>query len=400
MKAALALLCLAPVLVAAQPGPAAFTLPNGMRVALFEDHSLPLVRGEFRLELPSPGDDAEAWLRPLGFRMIALGGSGNRSAAAFALAADGIGLELRGEQGAVAVSWSFATRSQDQEAALALIADRITRPAFDPIALEPTRIAAWSEIAETNALSRARIRFERSLLGLPEPDERALGAVDPLRLAAWHRRLFRPDRATLVLWGDLDEGQARQLALLAFGAWSVQAEPATSASGTVAEAGPFLAALPGEAPKVSLGLVEDGQDQAERRFLRPWLATYLKAAGLRIELESAVILDAEAPLGTSAETLRARLAAALDAAPASFSADDFTAVQADDAARTRLLRLHPANLLAAAAAPAHAPPTFDAAKAILARWCAPTNRRLMISGDPGSLQGLQIATQTNSRSRR
>ena len=94
MKRVPALLLLAPALLAAQTAPVAFTLPNGLKVALFENHSLPLVRGELRLDLPRPAEDGEAWLRPLGFRMLATGGSGTRSAAAFALSADAIGLDL------------------------------------------------------------------------------------------------------------------------------------------------------------------------------------------------------------------------------------------------------------------------------------------------------------------
>lgn len=401
MKPAAALFAFALVpslLMAAPPAPAAFTLPNGMKVALFEDHSLPLVRGELRLDLPAPADDGEAWLRPLGFRMLAAGGSGTRNAAAFSLASDAIGLELDLARTADAATWTFAVRAQDQEAALALLADRLTRPVFDPIALEPARLAAWSELAETNALSRARLRFERSLHGLPEPDERDLGAVDPSRLAAWHRRLFQPGRATLVLWGDLDSSQARQLALLCFGAWSAQDEPSASASRTGSERGPFLASLPGEAPKVALGLVADGQDQAARRFLRPWLAAQVKAAGLEPETGDDFILEASAPLGASAESLRARLAAALDTLPAAFSAADLAALHAEVEARERLERLHPDDLIASALGPPVAPQDLAAAKAILERWCAPANRRLMVSGDPGSLQGLQTS-QTSTPKR-
>lgn len=394
-----ALLTLAPaLLLAAPPAPATFTLPNGMKVALFEDHSLPLVRGELRLDLPSPADDAEAWLRPLGFRMLAAGGSGTRSATAFALASDAIGLDLALAQTASAATWTFTTRSQDQETALTLLADRLTRPAFDPIALEPARLAAWGELAEANALSRARLRFERSLHGLPEPDERALGAVDPVRLAAWHHRLFQPNRATLVLWGDLDQGQARQIALLCFGAWSAQREAPATASGGGPEGGPFLATLPGEAPKASLGLVADGEDHALRTFLRPWLAAQVKAAGLELEPGDGVILQADAPLGASAEALRAKLAAALDTLPASFSGVDLAALHADAEARERLLRLHPTELVESALSPAVAPTDLAAAKAVLERWCAPGNRRLMVSGDPGSLQGLQTS-QTSTPKR-
>ncbi|HET6330998.1 MAG TPA: insulinase family protein [Holophagaceae bacterium] len=385
-------LFLLPALLSADPAPTTFTLPNGLKVALFEDHSLPLLRGELRLDLPAPTEDGQAWLRPLGLSMLAAGGSGARNAAAFALGADAIGLELRLSPGPDAALWAFSTRSQDQEAALGLLADRVTRPAFDPLALEPARLAAWSELSESDALARARLRFARASSALPEPDERALGSVDAATLAAWHRRLFRPDRAVLVLWGDLDASQARQLVLLSFGAWTAVAEPASSAAPSAPEPGPFLAALPGEAPAVSIGLLEDGRDRAQRRFLRPWISAQLKAAGIALEEGDALSLRADAPLGTSAESLRARLAAALDALPASFTAADLAALRVQAATEKGLLSLHPEALLAGIAMPTEAPTDLAAAKALLDRWCAPSNRRLFASGDPGSLQGFQTST--------
>lgn len=383
----------------------AFTLPNGMQVRLFEDHSLPLVQGELRLALPPAREDGEAWLRPFGFRLLAEGGSGSRAAAAFALAADAIGLDLRLARGPVEATWTFATRAQDQEAALGLLADRVTRPVFDPLALEPARLQAWNELSNADALARARLRFERSLEALPLPGERDLASVDPARLAAWHRRLFRPDRATLVLWGDLDLAQARQLALLSFGAWPVGSPSDSIAKPDAPEPGPFLAALPGEAPVVSIGLVADGADLPQRRFLWGWMKAQLQAAGLqpsRAEGDGAVTLRATGPLGTAAETLHARLAGALDALPTAFTAASFAALKAQTTQEAALAGLHPSLRIhtadASAQAPADLPNELEAAKAVLTRWCAESNRRLFASGDPGALSGLQAsATVTPKR---
>jgi hypothetical protein len=378
----------------------AFTLPNGLQVRCLEDHSLPLVQGELRLALPPPQTDGEAWLRPFGFRLLAEGGSGSRSAAAFAQAADAIGLDLRLRRGPVEAVWSFAARAQDQEAALGLIADRVMRPAFDPLALEPARLQAWNEISNADALARASLRFSRSLESLPLPGERDLANVDPARLSSWHRRLFRPSQATLVLWGDLDPAQARQLAVLAFGAWPSEAPAQIPPAPAQPEPGPFLAALPGEAPTVSLGLASGGTDLAQRRYLQGWMETQLRAAGLRpaeAEGGAALVLTASGPLGTPAEALRTRLAGALDALPASFSAADFAALNARAAREKALEGLHPLQRIQAAGAADQAPPDLEAARAVLARWCAPANRRLFASGDPGALQGLQASTATPKR---
>lgn len=398
MKSAAILL---PVLLAAPlAAQQAFSLPNGLQVRCFEDHSLPLVQGELRLALPAPQADGEAWLRPFGFRLLSEGGSGSRSAAAFAQAADAIGLDLRLSRGPVEAVWTFAARAQDQEAALGLLADRVMRPAFDPLALESARLQAWNELANADTLARTRLRFSRSLEALPLPAEQDLGAVDPLRLSAWHRRLFRPGQATLVLWGDLDAAQARQLALLAFGAWPPGTPGGASAPPAAPETGPFLAALPGEAPVVSIGLASDGTDQPQRRFLKDWMATQLRAAGLQpsgAEDDAPLVITASGPLGIPAESLRMRLVGALDALPASLSAADYAAIAAQAANQAALAGLHPLQRVRAASAPAQAPADLGAARAVLARWCASANRRLFASGDPGALQGLQASTATPKR---
>ena len=372
-----------------------FALPNGLKVRVFEDHSLPLIRGELRLALPKPTEDGEAWLRPLGFRMLDAGGSGTRDTATFAQVSDAIGLDLRLSLAADAAVWSFSTRSQDQEAALALLADQVARPAFDPIALEASRGLAWSELSQSDALVQARLRFARSLAALPEPDALMLGAVDTPRLAAWHHRLFRPEQATLVLWGDLDAAQARQLALLSLGAWTPQNAAPSSSASLQPEPGPFLAALPGEAPAVTLGLVADGTDTAQRRFLRAWVESQLRAGGLSVETDEdsgALMVSATAPIGISAETLRARLAAALDALPEALTDSELAAISDRATHQQKLMGLHPATLVATAAQQETAPADLAAARTALSRWCAAANRRLFASGDPGSLQGLQAST--------
>ncbi|HET8715536.1 MAG TPA: insulinase family protein, partial [Holophagaceae bacterium] len=388
--AALLAISSAQALAQAPAAPQTFTLPNGLQVALFEDHSLPLVKGELRVALPPPGEDPEAWLRPLGLRMMALGGSGSRSAAAFAQAADALGIQLPASLGPRSVTWRFTARSQDQGTALDLLADRVARPAFDPQALEPVRLEAWSEASEAQALPRARLRFERSLAALPLPAERQLAALDPTRLAAWHRARFRPDAARLALWGDLDLAQARQLAILAFGAWTAGPVPAPGpapASALAPEPGPFFAALPGEASDVRIGLVADGADAAIRRYLAPWVLAQLQAAGVHPTdpRSGALVVSADAPLGLPAAPLKARLDAALEALPSTFGDRDLAALARQAAAARVLQGLHPGDQLADTLAPGEAPADLAAAQAALRRWLGPANRRLFASGDPGAL---------------
>ena len=210
--------------------PQTFSLPNGLRVVLLEDHERPLVRA--RLHLPL---DSEAATRP-GLAPLALRVLGHSDAAAFRMEdfeqlLAGAGIELTSAIRSDGLSWSLLARSRDQDLALGLLADRAFRSVVDPSTLEAERLACWRETERLDASPRTKLRQllePDSTLRAPTLD--GLTAITYEDLLAFYARMLRPDRAVLVLQGDLGQEQAKRLVFLSFGTWTVHPQPPVTAA--------------------------------------------------------------------------------------------------------------------------------------------------------------------------
>lgn len=193
-----------PVLAAA-PEPL-FRLPSGLTVVLRSDPVCPLVRLTLRVDLPD--DLAEADLHLLG-SALARGGAGPFAAPALARQLEAEGhtwsFEIRGRS----LVWSVLADSQDQEGAAEVLAHRVLRPDL---------VEGWQrlrgETAEPSGREAFRARWVRDPAHWTPPE-----GASPARLLAVARVVLRPERATLLLQGDVMPAQARQLALLQFGTW-------------------------------------------------------------------------------------------------------------------------------------------------------------------------------------
>jgi predicted Zn-dependent peptidase len=218
-----ALLTLASLALSAQPRLQQFTLPNGLRVVHLEDHERPLVRA--RLHLLMAADDTPTGrqgLAPLALRMVNLAEAAGLKAEAFDRFVEDAGIQLTGSPEPGGLEWRLLTRSRDQDRAFGLLADRLLRTVFDPAALPPQRLAVWREEEGLEAAPDTRLR--RALARAPgsRPTQASLGAIILEDLLVFHARVFRPDRAVLILHGDLGLEQAKRLVLLSLGSWTAK----------------------------------------------------------------------------------------------------------------------------------------------------------------------------------
>lgn len=231
----------------------AFSLPNGLRVVLLEDHERPLVRARLHLLLDRASGALRPGLGPLALRMLEHSDAGNLKAEDFHQLLAGAGIELMPSLRADGLAWDLVARSRDQDLALGMLADRVLRPIFDPSILEAQRLACWREVERTEAASS-----QLKLPLAPEPNWTlqaptldGLAAITYEDLLAFHTRMSRPDRAVLLLHGDLGREQARRLVFQTFGTWTalpVPVAPAAPLSPVPSpEAGALLALLlPGD----------------------------------------------------------------------------------------------------------------------------------------------------------
>jgi len=358
---------LAVLALQAQPAPQRFTLPNGLRVVHLEDHEHPLVRIRLHLRVaPADTPAGQAGLSLLALRMLAHSDAADLKAADFDRFLAGSGIRYEAFPEAEGLGWRLLARSRDQDRAMGLLADRLLRSTFDAPVLEVQRLACWRDQEHLardpqghplEALAHLpALRFSQSSLGL----------ISMESLLAFQAQVFRPDRAILILHGDLGLEQAKRLVLLSFGSWPVRKPSVgTTPAPGIATAQPPAGPEPGK----------DGSPQAGSVPIGPLAPEVLALLGLLLP-EGPALVPGKAGAKTGSYP-QERLASLRQRG---FEARDLERAKAAWLANRRLDSLHPESLLESALANAlgrgvaeegvKALP-LEALNAGLRRWLAP-----------------------------
>ena len=228
----------------AQPGVQQFTLPNGLRILHLEDHEHPLVRARLHFAIRTEDTpQGRQGLPLLLLRMFNHSETADLKAEDLDRILEESGIQLRPTLEPGGLVWNLVARSRDQDRALGLLADRLLRTVFSSRVLEVQRLATWQEVEREDLLPPERL--QRALLGDPatRPTALSLGIISLEDLLAYHARVLRPDRAVLVLHGDLGLEQAKRLVLLSLGTWTTQV-PAAGAGQPTQSAQPPSAPSP------------------------------------------------------------------------------------------------------------------------------------------------------------
>jgi zinc protease len=204
-------------------------LSNGLSLAVAERHGLPLVTALLQIEAGSLLDPpGRAGLAALSFVLMGKGarrGARLLDAAEIAAAAERLGASLEIDTGARASHLAMTVVANRLDDSLALLADIVRAPTLAADELERSRAQSLDAIrlslSDPGAL--AGLLAQRLFWG-----ETAAGAVaTPASLQrirrddvlAFLRRQLRPERATLVLAGDIGPERAQALAERYFGDW-------------------------------------------------------------------------------------------------------------------------------------------------------------------------------------
>ena len=220
-----------PVLVAPAmpwPTPVTRTLANGLQVAVFPRHALPIVQ----IQLTLPAGSAEEGTLPQGtaalLAALVRSGTSSRDADQFQRDLEGLGGSMTASVTRDNAVIAAAFLADQLSPGLELLSDAVINPILPAGALETARRVAFSTLAP-NWGSAAGLADENAWRAAfaPHPYERpmhgsvaGLLAVTPDDLHAMHRDHWRPDRACLVIAGDVDPEPAFSLAGEWFGRWS------------------------------------------------------------------------------------------------------------------------------------------------------------------------------------
>lgn len=306
---ALILALLAAATLLAQPRSHAFTLPNGLRVVHLEDRERPLVRVALLLRvLPADTPPGRPGLALLAGRMLT--GPGGARTEAMDRDLEAAGIQLDTTSTPEGLTWKLAARNREQDQVMGLLAELVLRPILNPQHLAACRADCLKDLFQRGAAPADRLREALAWDPADQPTEATLLAIGPEDLASFQQRVFRPERATLILHGDLGIEQAKRLVLLNFGSWPAgPTAPATLPAAPPKPPQPQPVLIPGPGPALRL------QALAPRpASLRPESQALLSLlvpgdpllAPLRATWEGTGLvftLDASAPGGREAWTL-------------------------------------------------------------------------------------------------
>ena len=213
------------------PVPVVRTLPNGLRVAVFQNRRLPLV--QLQMLLPAGvAQEAEATPGAATFAARLLrAGTTSRTAAAFAADVDFLGGNLVGTAARDYSVVSGTFLAADFEAGLELLGDAVVNPVFPPEEVDRLRSECAGQLFQARqdpaaladdrlwALAFAGHPYGRNPVGTLE----SLARLDRDAVRAFHRDFYRPDHAVLAIAGDVDVERAFAAANDRFGGWAGRA---------------------------------------------------------------------------------------------------------------------------------------------------------------------------------
>jgi predicted Zn-dependent peptidase len=210
------------------PKPVVRTLENGMRIAVFQNGRLPIVRVQLMVAAGIADEPGEALGVASLVAELLRSGTTSRDPREAALAVDALGgnLTSSAHRDYSALTGGFLAR--DLDAGLELMADAAIQPVFPTAELERLERQAMGTLQagrrnpallaeeHANAMAFGAHPYARPVLGTKE----SLPAVGVDQVRAFHRDFYRPDGALLVIAGDVEPERAFELARARFGGWA------------------------------------------------------------------------------------------------------------------------------------------------------------------------------------
>jgi zinc protease len=236
------------------PEPAEFTLSNGMRILLLEDHELPLIRGLALIRtgnLLDPPD--KRGLSQAMADVLRSGGTKSKTG-------DQIDEELENIAGSVeagmdetSASMSFSGLKETADQVLAVFKDVLTNPEFRQDKLDLTLLQYRSAIARRNddAGDIPSRELTRILYGPDtpygwQPEYEHLARITRQDLVAFYQRYYFPKNIMLAVYGDFSAAEMHDKLEKLMADWKVEQSPAPAFPAFTAKAAPGVYFAPRE----------------------------------------------------------------------------------------------------------------------------------------------------------
>jgi zinc protease len=226
-------------IAAAIPQPVEMTLANGMRLIVVEKHDLPIITAS----LVASGGAATDPAAQAGASSLVAGlmtkGTKTRSATDIARAVESLGGSIGGDADRDGASVDVTVKSDQLAPAMTILADVAINPAFATDEIERARTQAIDSVALTmkDPAQLAGLVANRAVFGAAPYGTALAGTPTSLKaitrqdLTAAYAQTWRPDRAALVMVGDITPAAAKTLAETGFGSWNAPKTAAVAAPG-------------------------------------------------------------------------------------------------------------------------------------------------------------------------
>jgi zinc protease len=206
-----------------------FQLSNGLKVVVVEKHTLPMVEGRLIIDAGAMREPAEKnGLASLAGRLLSEG-TGDLTGAEIARRMDAMGAQYNaGAAFSMAFADVVALKNVFPEA-LALAARTVIAPSFPESEFGRVKnqaLAAYQQ-RRAQASGLAADAFIKAAFDTTAPFSRpaagttaTISGLTRTDVVEWHRTMFAPSAATLLLVGDITPAEARNVAQQAFGSWT------------------------------------------------------------------------------------------------------------------------------------------------------------------------------------
>lgn len=251
------------------PPPSVFNAANGMTVWLVERHSLPIVSASLAIPYGAASDPkGKAGLAHVTAEMLDEG-AGPRNAVEVSTGLNDLGAALGTSATLDGTIVSLTVLKKNFKPAFDIFSDVVARPRFE--ASEWKRVSAlWKNDLNKRAQDPsavARVVMSAALYGIDSPyghpsDGLLAGAtaIDLGAVKAFYATHYRPDKATLIVAGDVTQGEVTQAIEASLGTWAApKTPPAPLPVVIVPEVHPALILVDRpDAPQSVIGVVREG----------------------------------------------------------------------------------------------------------------------------------------------
>jgi len=194
-----------------------FTLSNGLKVFVVEDHEQPTVSMNLLIPGGASMDGKKSGLAELCAAMLTKG-AGKLEAKDIANIIDGLGASLSGKTGRDYITVSADFLKKHTTEVVDIFSEILTQPKFDEDELEKLQKIKLSEITEEKSNPNSLISYlgAKAIYGdehpySQHPNEKSIKSIKIKDVKEYYKKYFVPNNSSLVIVGDVNADEIQKM---------------------------------------------------------------------------------------------------------------------------------------------------------------------------------------------